>query len=298
MNKTAIFVLYHKNATAFKSEIFKPLQTGAARSTQDFGFLRDDSGDNISAKNHNYGELTGWYWVWKNWLPKNPEFDRIGFCHYRRFLDPFGRPVNAMQPFHPYPVADFKRRFATWNDSEIDTLYHTADMVLPKRLSLRKSRLYDRKYETVYTQYAKAHPVPDMDAFLEMLVAESAECASATRHVFGGHEFRDCLMFVMRRDMFESLAAWTFRLLFALEKKSNWSRYTDYMDVRVPAYIFERAFNVWLALHPSATVLERDSIRLVDKCATFSERLRLRLHFLRHPPADARSIAIPDCLRQ
>ena len=264
MIKTAIFVLYHKEAPLFSSDVYHPLQTGCANATFNLGILRDDSGDNISAKNSNYGELSAWYWVWKNWLPTHPEVDRFGFCHYRRFLDPFSPPCSE-QPFRPMKASTFAKKFSAWNDDDVDKAFHGADIVAPQKLDLRKSPLYDRIHETVYTQYAKAHPVSDMDTFMRLVSSESSASARATKELLSGHVFRDCLMFVMRRDLFEDLASWAFRLLFALEKTSHWECYTGYMDIRTPAYLMERFFNVWLALHAEASLLERDSVRIADK---------------------------------
>lgn len=55
------------------------LLVGAEGKEYDFGYQRDDTGDNISAKNSSFCELTGLYWAWKN-----VDADYIGLVHYRR----------------------------------------------------------------------------------------------------------------------------------------------------------------------------------------------------------------------
>ena len=40
--------------------------------------VRDNKGDNISAKNPFYGEYTFYYWIWKNFLNDHPN-QWIGF---------------------------------------------------------------------------------------------------------------------------------------------------------------------------------------------------------------------------
>ncbi len=300
MKSTAIFVLYHKRAPLFSSDIYHPLQTGATLSSEDLGLLRDNDGDdNISMKNPNYGELSGWYWVWKNFLPAHPEITRVGFCHYRRFLDPFRAPRGCF-PFHPEKTESFKRRFRQWDDEAVERVFQMADIVVPKPRNLRKSPLYDRRHETIYTHCSTSHPKPDLDALLEQLSMDSRESWQAVYEVFNGHCFRDCLTFVMRRDLFEDLAAWMFRHLFALERKCHWERYQDYQTIRTPAYLAERTINVWYRLHPEATILERDSVQLVSRLPTFWDNLRLRLRRFRHPVRDARTVCVPalltDCL--
>ena len=64
-----------------KDELYVPLLSGSVQHSDDFGYLRDDSGDNISDLNDYYAEMTGEYWVWKN-----SDADIVGFCHYRRYF--------------------------------------------------------------------------------------------------------------------------------------------------------------------------------------------------------------------
>ena len=296
MTTTTIFVLYHKRASIFSSNIYRPLQTGASVSGEDFGFLRDNDGpDNISAKNPNYGELSGWYWVWKNFLPSHPEITRVGFCHYRRFLDPFRGP-RGLFPFRPELVQSFERRFRTWDDESVEKAFQVADIVVSAPRDLRKSPLYDRRHETIYTHCATSHPKRDLDALLEQLVADGTASRDAVRDLFNGHAFRDCLTFVMSRNLFEDLASWMFRHLFALEAKCSWECYRDYQTIRTPAFLAERIINVWYRLHPEVTIYERDSVMLVPRMPTPLERLRFRIRRFRHPPRDARTVILPDIL--
>ena len=81
MMKTQIFVMTHKKFNPPNNPIYIPLQVGAALNP-DLGYMRDDVGDSISALNPYYGELTGMYWLWKNYH----DADLIGVCHYRRFF--------------------------------------------------------------------------------------------------------------------------------------------------------------------------------------------------------------------
>lgn len=78
-----VFICTHKKfEQTINGEYLTPLMVGAALKSEDFGYQRDDDGENISAKNPNYCELTGLYWIWKN-----AKDDILGLCHYRRYFD-------------------------------------------------------------------------------------------------------------------------------------------------------------------------------------------------------------------
>ena len=76
-----IYTLTHKHFTKPDDNMYVPLQVGTAINSP-LGYLRDDTGDNISALNGYYSELTGLYWIWKN----VHDINYVGTCHYRRFL--------------------------------------------------------------------------------------------------------------------------------------------------------------------------------------------------------------------
>lgn len=61
------------------------IEVGASNRTNFMYPLHDDTGDNISAQNEYYGELTGMYWIWKN--TNIEDNDIIGFSHYNKALN-------------------------------------------------------------------------------------------------------------------------------------------------------------------------------------------------------------------
>ena len=69
-----VVVAAHKPYWMPADPVYLPVQVGAAGKESIPGYTRDDSGENISAKNPHYCELTGLYWAWKN-LPGD---DRLG----------------------------------------------------------------------------------------------------------------------------------------------------------------------------------------------------------------------------
>ena len=60
----------------------RPIQVGADLTEQITAGLQDNSGENISAKNRNYCELTATYYAWKH---SNASYK--GICHYRRIFN-------------------------------------------------------------------------------------------------------------------------------------------------------------------------------------------------------------------
>ena len=85
MSKLKIFVCAHKADPNTRNDaVYQPIHAGKAlHEDVDLGFPGDDTGDNISAKNEEWCELTALYWVWKNSL----DYDYVGLASYRRYLD-------------------------------------------------------------------------------------------------------------------------------------------------------------------------------------------------------------------
>ncbi len=80
-----------------------PIQAGAELTDVRIAELCDNTGENISAKNPNYCELTASYWIGKHGTD-----DYLGLYHYRRVLDVAGEDLtrirrNEIDVILPYP---------------------------------------------------------------------------------------------------------------------------------------------------------------------------------------------------
>ncbi len=206
-----VLVAAHKPYRMPEDGVYLPLQVGAA-GKDGIGFARDDEGENISARNANWCELTGLYWAWKNLAA-----DAVGLVHYRRH---------------------FKGASGIATGAELASLLETHDAILPR------SRNYF--IETTYSQYVHAHHAADLDV-TRAIVAERhptyLAAFDATMRSRKGHRFN---MFVMRRPLFDAWCEWLFDVLFELERRLDISSYSPY-DARVFGFVGERLLDVWLA---------------------------------------------------
>ena len=77
-----IIIATHRQYPILEDDNYLPVFAGAAGSDLNLPYQRDDEGENISAKNRYYSELTAMYWAYKNL-----KADYIGLCHYHRYMD-------------------------------------------------------------------------------------------------------------------------------------------------------------------------------------------------------------------
>lgn len=219
-----IIVAAHKPYWMPDDPIYLPVHVGAAGKKDaqgnplDLGFVRDDTGDNISAKNKNYCELTGLYWAWKNL-----DADYIGLAHYRRHF------------CAPGAGGDKKDRVLT--GAQLAGLLEKSDVLLAK----------PRNYwiETNYSQYVHAHHAEDLDTTREILAERYPDYIPVYDAVMKrtvGHRFN---MFIMKKDLFDAYCQWLFDVLFELENRLDISGYSD-NDARVFGFVSERLLDVWL----------------------------------------------------
>ena len=213
-----VIVATHKPYRMPEDPVYLPLLVGAERNRPEWNGAGDNEGENISAKNPFYCELTGLYWAWKN-----ADAEYFGLVHYRRhFAD--GRRWK-------------RKTDRIISGKELARLLRTEDVLLPK----------PRHYwiETNYSQYVHAHHREDLDLTRQIIGEKCPEYLPAfdrTMRKRSGHRFN---MLVMKKELFDHYCGWLFGILFTLEERLDISAYSR-NDQRVFGFVGERLLDVWL----------------------------------------------------
>lgn len=237
-----IFVATHKKFSLLpKEEIYEPLHVGAWNKA-DLGYLKDDSNDNISNKNANYCELTGWYWIWKN-----SKEDIIGTAHYRRFFVTRKGFLNKI-------LTGKNTGFLTKN--EISEILKTSDIVVST-----KGRSIGMK--NLINAYGCSHNKKDIIETRNVISDIFPEYLATFDYIFSKVIFYPANMMICKKETFDAYCSWLFPILFELEKRIDISNYSDYQK-RVFGFISERIFRVWL-VHNNLKLKEMHIINTEDK---------------------------------
>lgn len=206
-----IIVAAHKKCRMPNNEIYLPLQAGAELSS-DFGIAKDNNGINISDKHDLFAELTCLYWAWKN-----VHADYIGLVHYRRYFCGSGVPEFSH-------IA---------NRDELEKILSHRPIIVPKK----------RHYyvETVYSQFAHAHDIRNLDMAGKIIYEKYPSYMSAFENIKKRRSSHICNMFIMRQDYLDEYCQWLFSILFELE-----SRISIKQETRSFGFVGERLLDIWL----------------------------------------------------
>lgn len=233
-----ILISYKRNTKQLSSEVFAPIQTGAAVSEVRFeGMLYDDEGeDHISAKNDYLCELTAIYWAWKNYDKLgNPDY--IGFMHNRRHFIFNDR-------------AYIKDKWGLVEFENLDEEYLDAcslrDEVVRAEVDCYDAILPETSNEglTVLEQYKLHHYEQDLDIALRVLREKQPEYASLAEEYCKSKNQYYLLMGIYKREIFFRYCEWLFGLLFEISDRIDVTDYTAYQK-RACGFLAERLTGIF-----------------------------------------------------
>lgn len=217
MTDIKIIVTTHKKYRMPDSPMYIPLYVGSI-GKPDIGYARDDTGENISAKNPGYCELTGLYWAWKNL-----DADYIGLVHYRRhFALHVGRDKWK----------------SILNEEQAGMLCAKFGIILPT-----KRRYY---IETLYSHYAHTHYIEHITHTRQIISEKYPDYVSYLDSVLGQRSGYMFNMFIMKKELLNEYCAWLFDILGELENRVSVDGLSAFQR-RFYGRVSEILFNVWLA---------------------------------------------------
>lgn len=227
-----IIVATHKEYQMPVDGMYLPLHVGAEGKT-DIGYIKDNTGDNISKLNSGYCELTGLYWAWKSL-----DAEYIGLVHYRRHF--------SLNKKHTIRLFDNVLTY-----QQIYPFLGNIKIFVPS-----KRRYY---IETLYSHYAHTHFSSHMDEARKVIgekypkYLNSFDLVVNQRH---GYMFN---MMIMQKNLLDEYCSWLFDILFELDTRINGLELSAFQR-RYFGRISEIIFNVWLDYQLKDRKLQKEEI--------------------------------------
>ena len=218
MKNIKVIIAAHKKYEMPKDELYLPLHVGA-EGKDDIGYIKDNTGKNISAKNPYFCELTGIYWAWKNL-----DADYIGLAHYRRHFA--SKKVNKKDLFNSVLTL-----------AEANKIFDEVDIITPNKRKYYIENLYSHYAHTLYVE-----PLDITGKIIEEKYPEYLKEFDKLKKRTSAHMFN---MFIMKKNKFNEYCEWLFDILDELEKRVDDSKY-DTFHARFYGRVSELLFDVWL----------------------------------------------------
>ncbi len=186
-----------------------PVEVGADLRTGFRYISRDNTGDNISIDNAYWGELTGIYWIWKNFSFRAD--DIIGCAHYNKYL---GIGTDAVKQF----VLNKQNRWIVLEPGSMVTHNYPEDILVIKDI-LKKYPMYETAWNDLYDNNG----------------ASKDYCANCS----------NCNMFFCAPEQFEKFCSFIFGVLFQVRGRIGDVDRVPYHK-RYCAFLGERLLSVYL----------------------------------------------------
>lgn len=208
--KTKIFIATQQKPL-FTAQNYIPLTLGAKKLTKHYG-LTDSTGKNISDKNPYYCELTGYYWLWKNY-----QCDNIGLVHYRRAL--ISRTTKKVIEV-----------------SEINKILTQYDVIVPQK------NYYPKKYVDFY------HLPKDLAVIKKIIKTKYPDYLDAFNHNMSLHSSYICNILIANKSLFDNYCVWLFDILDEFDKQVDYQKRDNY-GRRAPGFNAEFLLGIYLQKH-------------------------------------------------
>lgn len=241
-----ILISCHKEVPHPQSDMFLPVQVGAASASQCFeGMQPDNEGENISDRNFTFCELTAQYWAWKNL-----EADYYGLCHYRRYFcfDGLEHPANDHLQIEEDSLSSFSLRNYQLDDSDlIERCVSGCDMVTPPYWDISKAETPDGVKRTIQDHMISygLFLAEDLDLLREIVRERQPEYCSDLEAYLSGSKYLGYSCYIMRKDLFQRFCEFEFDVLLEFDRRFSYDGLTTTRK-RICGYLGEILYSVFV----------------------------------------------------
>lgn len=232
-----VIVAAHKKYRMPVDQMYIPLHVGAEGKKDrngyplDLGYVKDNTGENISQLNPSFCELTGLYWAWKN-----VDADYIGLVHYRRHFS-------------------MKKQNNLWNS------VLTYEQIVPFLGKVKVFVPNKRRYyiESLYSHYKHTHYSSHLDetrTVIKELYPEYLDSYDRIIQNSYGYMFN---MMIVEKKLLNDYCTWLFDILFEVRKRIDMPELSAFQG-RCYGRISEIIFNVWLDQKIQSGVLRKENL--------------------------------------
>ena len=216
------------------------------------GWLRDNTGDNISHKNKNYGEYTFHYWFWKNILEKTEIENWVGFCAQRRFWSN-DKNIKKINKFENLNENVLKSVPEEWNNYDVIIGNEIKVTNIPwiKIIKYGKQAIFEnpksifKSKRNIKFQFDMFHGCGLLDKAINLLPEQDK--FDFRKYVEGKNSYNQGNMFICKsKKIMSNYYSSIFEWLFKCEKIFGFNLH-GYSKQRIYGFLAERYLPYWFS---------------------------------------------------
>lgn len=259
MKNIKIFISHTPNKDNRKIElpVVRNVIAGADYQTQPIGanMYLDNTGDNISALNKSYCELTTQYWAWKN-----QEADYYGFCHYRRIfsfndekLDEDGWGTIPLNYLNKESLHKLK-----FDETHIRNAVESYDFIIAKGIDVKLL-----KAKSIENHYKKADELnyQDFEIMMDIIREKYPFLYNCAQAYVKGNVFYPCNMFIMTKELFNQYSEVLFGILGEFQNRWDSSGYSV-QALRTIGHLGERIAGIYYTYIKSLKIYKTKELQI------------------------------------
>jgi len=255
MDKKKIFCmcLHEGHLQNLKKLNYVPVGLGKNNFSEEW--LKDNTGENISHKNLNYGEYTFYYWFWKNMLSKISDGTWVGFAGYRYHWSQHNEvksdDLNKIINRDNYKDHVLKRIPEEWKNHDvilgdeifIDEFKFSKIIKHAKKKFFLNPRFFIKSNRNIKLHFDIFHGDGNIDKAINLL--EDNERDDFRKFVTYNRSFnRENLFFCRSNKLMNEYFASIFKWLEKCEKSFGFDL-EGYSMTRIYAFLAERYLSYW-----------------------------------------------------